>query len=210
MSAKTRVLLVRHGATLFSQEDRFAGSVDVELSDQGRALAGRLADRLRAVRIDAAYASDMKRTMETARIVAGPHNLAPVPVPGLREIDHGKWEGKVHQEVEKKDAPEYAAWSADPFTTAPPGGETGLSVLARSLPALQKIVLDHPGQTVLVVSHKATNRLLLCSLLGIDPREYRDRLTQDLACLNILDFKDPSHAQAITINDSSHTAGLSS
>lgn len=209
MSAKTRVLLVRHGATLFSTEDRFAGSVDVELSDQGRALAARLADRLRPVQIDAAYASDMKRTMETARIVAGPHKLTPIPVPGLREIDHGKWEGKVHQEVEKKFAGEYAAWSADPFTTAPPDGETGLSVLARALPALRKIVLDHPGQTVLVVSHKATNRLLICSLLGIDPREYRDRLTQDLACLNILDFKDASHAQAITINDSSHTDTLS-
>lgn len=206
MSTKTRVLLVRHGATLFSQDDRFAGSVDVELSDVGRVLAEKLASRLRATQIDSVYASDMKRTMETARIVAGPHGLGPTPVPGLREIDHGKWEGRIHKEVEKDSAEQYAAWSADPFTTAPPGGETGLSVLARALPALHQIVADHSGQTILVVSHKATNRLLLCSLLGIDPRQYRDRLAQDLACLNVLDFRTPSDAQAITINDSSHTA----
>jgi broad specificity phosphatase PhoE len=204
MSKTTRILLVRHGATLFSQDDRFAGSSDVELSDWGRVLAGKLRDRLRPLKIDAAYASDMKRTMETAQIIVGPHGLAPTGVPGLREIDHGQWEGMVHHEVEKKFADQFAAWSADPFTTAPPGGETGLNVLARALPALRTIVEDHPGQTVLVVAHKATNRILLCSLLGIDPREYRDRLAQDLACLNILDFKDPSHAQAITINDSSH------
>ena len=201
---KTRVLLVRHGATVFSAEDRFAGSTDVDLSDEGRTLARRLAERLAKVKIDAAYCSDMKRTVQTAKIVADPHGLAPIGVPGLREIDHGKWEGMVHKEVEKKDAAQYAAWSADPFVTAPPGGESGLHVLARALPALRKIVADHPDQTVLVVSHKATNRLLLCSLLGIDPRYYRDRLAQDLACLNVLEFKDPSQPQAVVINDSSH------
>ena len=208
MSQKTRILLVRHGATLFSQDDRFAGSTDVELSDMGRVLAQKLADRLRSTKIDSCYASDMKRTIETARIVAGPHGLSPTPTPGLREIDHGKWEGLIHKDVEQKFAREYAAWSADPFTCAPPGGETGLHVLARALPALHDIVANHAGQTILVVSHKATNRLLLCSLLGIDPREYRDRLAQDLACLNILDFNDSSRAQAITLNDSSHCAGV--
>jgi broad specificity phosphatase PhoE len=136
--------------------------------------------------------------------VARPHGRSPLPVAGLREIDHGKWEGLVHQEVEKKFAAEFAAWAADPFTVAPPGGETGLHVLSRALPALRQIVVDHPDKTVLVVAHKATNRLLLCSLLGIDPREYRERVAQDLACLNVLDFKDPSHAEAIVLNDTSH------
>jgi broad specificity phosphatase PhoE len=201
---KTRILLIRHGATAFSDQDRFAGSVDIELSEKGRELARRLAERLAKVKIDAFYCSDMKRTMETAAIVARRHGRSPLPVPGLREIDHGKWEGLVHQEVEKKFAAEFAAWAADPFTVAPPGGETGLHVLSRALPALRQIVVDHPDKTVLVVAHKATNRLLLCSLLGIDPREYRERVAQDLACLNVLNFKDPSHAEAIVLNDTSH------
>jgi probable phosphoglycerate mutase len=201
---KTRILLIRHGATAFSDQDRFAGSVDIELSEKGRELARRLAERLAKVKIDAFYCSDMKRTMETAGIVARPHGRSPLPVAGLREIDHGKWEGLVHQEVEKKFAAEFAAWAADPFTVAPPGGETGLHVLSRALPALRQIVIDQQGKTVLVVAHKATNRLLLCSLLGVDPREYRERVAQDLACLNVLDFKDPSHAEAIVLNDTSH------
>jgi len=201
---KTRVLLVRHGATAFSAEDRFAGSTDIELSDEGRALARRLADRLAKVKIDAAYCSDLKRTVQTAAIVAAPHGLTAAAVPGLREIDHGQWEGMDHKDVEKKFADAYAAWSADPFVNGAPGGESGLHVLGRALPALCKIVADHPGQTVLVVAHKATNRLMLCSLLGIDPRCYRDRLAQDPACLNVLDFKGPAQMQATVINDTSH------
>lgn len=197
---KTRVLLVRHGSTVYSAEERFAGSVDIDLSDEGRELARRLRDRLANVKIDAAYCSDMKRTKETAAIIAAPHKLTAVPVPELREIDHGVWEGMVHKEVEKKYAAEYAIWSGDPYATAPPGGESGLHVLARALPALRKIVSDHPDQTVLVVSHKATNRLLLCAHLGIDPRYYRERLEQDLACLNIIDFVDPSRGKVVLMN----------
>ena len=204
---KTRILLARHGATVFSAEDRFAGSSDIDLSDTGKELARRLADRLAKVKIDAFYCSDMKRTIQTATYVAQPHGRTPLTNPGLREIDHGKWEGMIHKDVEKKYPAEYAAWSADPFNTAPPGGETGLHVLARALPALQQIVKDHPDQTVFIAAHKATNRILLCALLGIDPREYRDRLAQDLACLNILDFKDPSHAEVVVMNDTSHCGG---
>lgn len=204
---KTRVLLVRHGTTLYSAEDRFAGSTDIDLSDEGRDLARRLAARLASVKIDGVYASDMKRTMATAAIIAGAQRPAPIPVPGLREIDHGKWEGMVHKDVEKKYAAEYAVWAADPFASTPPGGESGLHVLGRALPALRQIVIDNPDRTVLVVSHKATNRLLLCALLGIDPRFYRERLAQDLSCLNVIDFKDPSRAQVVVLNDTSHCGG---
>jgi len=202
---KTRVLLVRHGSTVLSAEDRFAGSSDVELSDEGRHLAGLLRDRLTTVKIDTVYCSDMKRTRDTAAIISSGHNIIPNPTAELREIDHGKWEGMIHKDVEKQFAKEYAVWSSDPFATAPPGGESGLHVLSRSLPALRKIVSDHPDQTVLVVSHKATNRLLLCSLLGIDPRYYRDRLAQDLTCLNVIDFSDPSNGKVVLLNDTSHT-----
>ena len=201
---KTRILLVRHGATVFSAEERFAGSSDIDLSNAGRELARRLADRLAKVRIDAFYCSDMKRTIQTATYVAQAHGRTPLTDPGLREIDHGKWEGMIHTDVEKRFAPDYAAWAADPFNTAPTGGETGLHVLSRAMPALTRIVVEHQGQTVFVAGHKATNRILLCALLGVDPREYRERLAQDLACLNVLDFKDPTHAELVLLNDTSH------
>src|SRR5712692_8026863 len=133
----TRIYLVRHGATVLSAEDAFAGETDVALSEEGREQAHRLSERLAREPIAAFYASPMSRTMETARILAEPHRLEVLSRDGLREISHGRWEG-------------------DPYTCAPSGGESGLAVTARALPELLRIVEAHQDRHVLLVSHKAT------------------------------------------------------
>lgn len=202
----TRLFLVRHGATVLSAEDRFAGATDVALSDEGRAQAERLAERLAGAELAAVYASPMNRTMETAAIIVGAHALTPIPRDGLREINHGRWEGLRRNEVEAQFPEEYTAWEADPFTFAPEGAESGVSVMARALPVIREIVERHAGANVLVVSHKATLRLILSSLLGFDARGYRDRLDQSPACLNVVDFKDPVRARLMLFNDISHYA----
>jgi probable phosphoglycerate mutase len=202
--ATTRLYLVRHGATQLSAEDRFAGDIGVDLSAEGRSQAERLAVRVRDHSISAIYSSPLSRAVETARIIATGCGLEPRLSDGLREIHHGHWEGLTRQEVETGFAAEYAAWEEDPFTFAPEGGESGVSVLARALPALREIVVRHAGLNVLAVSHKATIRLLLSSLLGFDPRGYRDRLDQAPACLNVLDFRDPVRARLMLFNDTSH------
>ncbi len=202
----TRLYLVRHGATPQTMEDKFSGSEGVPLSEQGRQQVERLAQRLRDREIAAAYSSPMDRTVKTAEIIIRPHGLQLTTLDGLREISHGHWEGMTRQEVELRYAEEYATWEQDPFTFAPEGGETGLSVLSRALPAIREIVSRHKDQNVLVVSHKATLRLLISSLLGFDPRGYRDRLDQAPACLNILDFRDPLRARLTLFNDISHYA----
>jgi broad specificity phosphatase PhoE len=203
MSA-TRIYLVRHGATQLTAEDRFSGAANADLSDEGRRQAARLGERLHDEGITAAYSSPLSRTRETARLVAGPCGLDVELRDELKEISHGHWEGLTRREVEARHPDEYAAWEEDPFTFAPAGGESGVSVLARALPAVREIVTRHPGERVLVVSHKATIRLLLCSLLGIDARGYRDRLDQAPACLNVLDFRDPVRARLMLFNDTSH------
>ena len=200
----TRVYLVRHGATDLTAEGRFSGSVGVDLSDEGRRQASLLGDRLADAGITAAYCSPLSRSVDTAAIIGRTCGVEPVHRDGLREISHGHWEGLTRNEVEDRFAAEYAAWEEDPFTFAPSGGESGVSVLARALPALRQIVTDHEGQRVLVVSHKATIRLLLSSLLGVDARGYRDRLDQAPACLNVLDFKDPVRVRLMLFNDTSH------
>ena len=202
----TRLYLIRHGATALSVEDRFAGATDVDLSEEGRAQVEHLARRLADDKITAVYCSPMRRTVETAAIIARPHGLALIPREGLREIHHGRWEGMRRVEVEAQYPDEYAEWEADPFTFAPAGGESGLNVLARALPVIRKIVLQHVGENVVVVSHKATLRLLISSLLGFDARGYRDRLDQSPACLNVVDFKDPVRARLMLFNDISHYA----
>jgi broad specificity phosphatase PhoE len=200
----TRVLIVRHGATVLSVEDRFAGETDVELSDEGREQTRHLAQRLSREKIAAAYASPLGRTMETARILAAPHGLDVQIRNGLLEISHGHWEQMTRREVEEKFPEEAAEWEKDPYTFAPLGGESGLAVTARALPVLIDLVRQHPGENILVVSHKATIRLLLSSLLGFDPRRYRDNLDQKPAALNIVDFRDAGRARLTLFNDTSH------
>ena len=202
----TRIFLIRHGSTELSAEDRFAGATEVDLSDDGREQARRLAVRLADDAITAVYTSPMRRTMATAALVAAPHRLTPAARPGLREIDHGRWEGLTRGEVESRYADEYARWEEDPFTFAPAGGECGLDVMARALPILRQIVEAHQGENVAVVSHKATIRLIISSLLGFDARGYRDRLDQAPASLNILDFRDPVRARLMLFNDVTHYA----
>ena len=207
---QTRIFLVRHGATILTAEDRFTGATDVPLSDEGRTQVGRLAERLKNVPIAAIYTSPLERAMETARIIADPHQLETQQREGLREISHGHWEKLTRQEVEEKFPTEAVLWEQDPYTFAPQDGESGLAVTARALPDLVEIVRLHEGFPVVVVSHKATIRLLLSSLLGFDPRRYRDNLDQDPAALNIVDFKGPVRARLMLFNDTSHysAAGL--
>jgi len=202
----TRVFLVRHGATVLSAEDRYAGSVDVALSDEGRAQARALGRRLAGEPLAAVYASPMSRAQDTARLIADRRGLDVTTVPEMRETDHGHWEGKTREEIRAAFPDEYARWERDPFTFAPSCGETGLQVLARALPAFLAIVGGHADRSVLIVSHKATIRLVIGELLGVELRGYRDRLDMSPCGLNILDVKSGAEARLVLFNDVSHYA----
>jgi broad specificity phosphatase PhoE len=203
----TRVYLVRHGATALTTEDKFSGAIGVDLSEDGRWQAAKLGERLANEGITAVYSSPLSRAVDTAHLIADRMKLTPILRDGLREISHGRWEGLSRREVEAQFGDEYSSWESDPFTFAPEGGESGLAVLARSLPVIREVVTTHVGHKVLVVSHKATLRLMISSLLGFDERGYRDRLDQAPACLNVVDFKDPVRARLMLFNDTSHYAG---
>ena len=144
----------------------------------------------------------------TASIVAELHGLSPIAREGWREIDHGRWEGLPRAEAESRYPAENTAWVRDPYTVAPVGGEPGQQVMTRAMAALDDVLRDHPDQTVMVVSHKATIRLVIAKLLGFDPRGHRDRLDQLPACLNIVDFLDASGPRLVLLNDVSHYRGI--
>jgi probable phosphoglycerate mutase len=202
----TRVFLVRHGATVLSAEDRYAGSTEVDLSDEGRAQARALGARLAGEPLAAVYASPMSRAQDTAMLIVEGRGLGVAAVSDIRETDHGHWEGKTREEIRTGYPDEYARWERDPFTFAPTHGETGLQVLARALPAFLAIVARHPDASVLVVSHKATIRLVIGELLGVELRGYRDRLDMSPCGLNILDVKSGAEARLVLFNDVSHYA----
>jgi len=159
----TRLYLVRHGATPLSAEDRFSGADNVHLSEEGRAQVTRLAQRIKDDEIHAIYCSPLDRTIETAAIIAKPHQLSLILKDGFRDISHGHWEGLSRKEVEDQFPEEYSAWEEDPFTFAPEGGESGISVLARALPVIREVVVEHKDKNVMVVSHKATLRIIISS-----------------------------------------------
>lgn len=197
-------MLVRHGSTVLSAEDRFAGRSNVALSDLGREQARALGKRLAAEPCAAFYASPLDRTMETAALLAAVHGKDVQVEAAFREIDHGVWEGLTRVEAESKYANMYARWEEDPFNYAPAGGESGLAVTARAMPALLALVEKHAGEVLVVVSHKATIRLLLSAVLGFDPRTYRDHLDLCPASLSILDFRDAGHGRLTVFNDVAH------
>jgi probable phosphoglycerate mutase len=126
------------------------------------------------------------------------------PLPALCEIDHGSWNGKSRDELLALDPQGVAAYDADPFNFKPEGGECGLDVLNRAVPAIGNLVRDHPNNTIMVVAHKTTNRLLICRFLGLDPALYRAKMAQRPACLNVLEFTDENSAELLLFNDIGH------
>jgi broad specificity phosphatase PhoE len=114
--------------------------------------------------------------------------LAPQLRDGFKEIAYGQWEGKTPEEVNREFHDEYVSWLADPGWYAPTGGERGVDIARRSSLVLDEIDRTHSSGNVLVVSHKATVRIMLCSLLGIDVGRYRDRLSLPVAALSIVEM----------------------
>ncbi|HEY6043054.1 MAG TPA: histidine phosphatase family protein [Anaerolineae bacterium] len=202
----TRILLIRHGDTKASQDGRFTGSTDVPLSESGRVHASQLATRLALYPIAAFYSSSMQRAYDTARFIAQVHAMEVTRVPELREIDHGVWDGKSRDDIRRIDPKQIQDYDRDPYHFKPEGGESGEDLLKRAVPAMQALVREHPADTILVVAHKTTNRLLICYFLGIDPVQYREKLAQRPACLNVLEFRNENEAQLLLLNDIGHYA----
>jgi probable phosphoglycerate mutase len=195
--------LVRHGQTDYSRENRFCGSIDPPLNATGMAMATALAARLGGERWEAIYASPLLRTRQTAQPTATRAGVPLLVEEGLREIAYGEWEGRAESEVERDDAERFRAWSGRPGWVAPPGGETGFEVAVRAQIAVRRIQSEHGQGKVLVFSHKATLRVLLCALLGIDIDLFRVRVAQRVGALNIVDFT-AGGPQLRTLGDVSH------
>ena len=203
----TRVLLARHGDTTASKDGRFAGANDVPLSKDGRIHASELAVRLARYPLDAIYASSMQRARDTAGFAANVHGMEVVAVPELREMNHGVWDSKTRAEaLAVSGQAQIDEYDRDPYHFRPENGESGEDVLDRAAPALSRLVGKHDGQTILVVAHKTTNRLLICKFVGLDPQQYRDKLAQRPACLNVLLFPNENEAQLLLLNDIGHYA----
>lgn len=198
----TKLLLIRHGETLWNYHSRYQGHTDIELSDAGRSQAELLSKRLSDQPLQAAYASDLRRALETASIIARPHNLAVQTLPQLREINFGAWEGLTYKEIRARFGGLVDSWHASPATVRIPGGETFQDLVARAYGAVTDLVKKHDSATIAVVAHGGTIRAIVCVLLGID-LNHLFRIKQDNGALNIIDFYEDYGILSL-LNDTHH------
>ncbi len=163
----TRLLLIRHGEVEASYQNKFGGVIDMNLSPNGKRQAKVLADYLRGKTIDAIYASPMKRVQQTLAptLKFSRHNQKILP--GLKEIDFGKWTGLGWQEVEKQFKFRSHEWLEQIHRHGVPAGESGKVFRARVEPNLQQIIAAHPGENVAVFCHGGVIRMMLALLLKL-------------------------------------------
>ena len=183
-----RIYLLRHGETEYSQRGAYCGVLDPELTPEGCQMAQAFADAYRSIPWTAVYVSPMKRTIATAKPLCDVLGLPMQLWDALREIGYGAWENKEQEEVRLHYELDYIRWLTEPAWNPPTGGETAIQVASRALPVITEIESRYKSGHVLVVSHKATIRIILCSLMGIDIGRYRDRINVPAASVSIVKF----------------------
>ena len=179
---------LRHGETLSSQTGTYCGVLDIDMTEQGYLMAEDFASAYRQLPWQAIYASPLKRTQLTAKPLADLLGLKVFLRDGLREISYGQWEGKSPEQVNSQYHDDYVSWLADPGWNHPTDGERGIDIARRSSEVIEEIRKTHQEGNILIVSHKATIRIMLCSFLGIDLGRFRDRIGIPAASLSIVEI----------------------
>ncbi len=163
----TEIILLRHGETEWNVAQVFRGRIDVELNETGVKQAELLAEYLKGLHIDAVYSSPLKRALNTAEKIARYHRLEVEIAAGLIDFDFGKWQGLHLQEVKDRYKKLYAQWVKNPHLVQMPNSENLSDVRERALAVVNEAVAKHKG-TVVLVSHRVVNKVLICALLGLD------------------------------------------
>ncbi len=184
-----KLYFLRHGQTTFSRANAFCGSgLDPELTEDGAAMAQSFAAFYARTKWQAIYCSSLRRAILTAKPLCDSLQMPPVIRPDLQEISYGEWEGQSVETVDQKFHDDYIRWSADPAWNAPTGGENGIVIAQRALRVVEEIREKFEDGNVLIVSHKATIRIVLCSLLGIDVGRFRFRLGCPVGSVSVVEF----------------------
>jgi len=174
-----------------SRDGRLSGcGVDPDLTQEGAQMAREFGEAYRAFPFKAIYCSPLLRARATAQPIADLSGLIPEIREDLREIAYGAWEGLAREEVMSKYRDEYLRWESDPAWYPPTGGETANALAQRALRVVEEIKERFREGAILVVSHKATIRAVLCALFGIDVCRFRQRFDCPVLSLTVIEFGD--------------------
>lgn len=201
-----QLLIVRHGETAWNAEGRIQGHSDVALSERGEAQAKELSLRLKDVKIDAAYSSDLSRASETARRILAKRNVELNLTTRLRERYYGVFEGLNVDERQTRYPEQFAASLVKDLDFAPDGGENVRQIADRMAPLMDEIISKHLDETVLIVGHGGSLRAGLITLMGF-PIEANWRFVMDNCGLSIIDTYSDNAVMRL-YNDTSHLSGL--
>jgi phosphoserine phosphatase len=206
-----RFLLIRHGETDWNRAGKFQGQIDVPLNDNGRHQASLAAEFLKTTKIDFGFTSPMSRPKETAQIILQEHpQLTLHEDADLREIGHGLWEGKFEAEIKAEYPGELELWHTHPEAVQMPEGENLQDVWTRATAAWQRVLqqVGDTTQTGIVVAHDATNKVLLCSLLGLGLADIW-KIKQGNGAVTVIDYPDGIAGQPViqALNITSHLSG---
>jgi broad specificity phosphatase PhoE len=182
------IYFLRHGETLASRTGGYCGSLDPDLTPAGNEMAKDFAAAYKSLPWAAVFSSPLRRAVATAVPLCKATGIGMQHKEGLREIAYGLWEGKSPEDIDREFHDDYVRWLADPGWNAPTGGERGIDVARRGSLSLAEIEKTCTTGNVLVVSHKATIRIMLCSLLGIDVGRFRDRIGMPVAAVSIVEI----------------------
>jgi broad specificity phosphatase PhoE len=201
-SVSTSIYLVRHGQTAWNKEEIFRGRTDVPLDETGLKQAELAGEYFNGMEIYGIYSSPLSRAWETAQKIARLHHLNVQPLQGILDMSFGKWEGQSHREIQKNDKEIYRQWREEPHLVRLPGGESLDDVRVRAVNALGEVIRNHPGKTLILVSHRVVNKVLICGILGLDNSHFW-QITQDTTAINLIQHKDGKYILSL-MNETCH------
>ena len=199
----TEIIIIRHGETEWNKTGRFQGQSDVPLSAEGRAQAEVLGRNLAVDHVDAVYASDLVRAMETAAPIAKRFGLDVIPDPLLRELHFGKWEGRFFSEINEETPDMMTMFYRNPEEVAIPESEPFAVFQKRVSGRVRTIAAAHRDERVVLVSHGAAIRILFADILSMPVRAIW-HVSQLNTAVNRIRFEDDGFAILTLMNDISH------
>jgi phosphoserine phosphatase len=162
----TSLILCRHGRTDWNDQGRYQGQIDVPLNAEGWEQARFLGQTLRGEAIEAVYASNLSRAVDTAAEIARYHGLPVRRDTRLGEINQGKWEGLTVNQIHDGWAELHRRWESTPLAVTLPGGESVADVQRRALEALAELLKEHPQGLLCLVTHKVVMTVIRCAVTG--------------------------------------------
>jgi phosphoserine phosphatase len=202
----TSIYLVRHGQTAWNKEEIFRGRKDVPLNETGLREAELAAGYFNDLEIHGVYSSPLSRAWQTAEEIATRHSLEVCRLEGLIDMSFGAWEGRTLEEIKNNESALYPLWRDRPHLVQFPEGESLDRVRDRAMAALEALVQAHSEETLVLVSHRVINKVLICAMLGLDNSHFW-QIGQDTTAINLIHHRNGKYVLSL-MNESCHLKPL--